>query len=116
MARSDLLISLIKADSSGDRRSFDATTEAIIAEERAKHHDVLAERLSKAFRQNGNGNRMPAPSLVPTGPLNRGKDFIFEIVPRRRLEELILSPLARQGIQELIEEQCRAPQVIGGTS
>jgi hypothetical protein len=49
MARSDLLISLIKADSSGDRRSFDATTEAIIAEERAKHHDVLAERLSKAF-------------------------------------------------------------------
>jgi hypothetical protein len=44
MARSDLLISLIKADSSGDRRSFDATTEAIIAEERAKHHDVLAEQ------------------------------------------------------------------------
>ena len=50
MARSDLLISLIKAGSSGDRRGFHATTEAIIAEERAKRHDVLADRLSKAIR------------------------------------------------------------------
>jgi SpoVK/Ycf46/Vps4 family AAA+-type ATPase len=110
MARSDLLISLIKAGSSGDRRSFHATTEAIIAEERAKRHDVLADRLSKASQQNGNGNgnRMSAPSLVTTDPLSRGKDFISEIIPRRRLEDLVLSPAARQGIQELVEEQHRA--------
>ena len=108
MARSDLLISLVKAGSSGDRRGFHATTEAIIAEERAKRHDVLADRLSKAIQHNGNGNRMPAPSLVASDPLSRGKDFISEIVPRRRLEDLVLSPTARQGIQELIEEQHRA--------
>src|ERR1051326_3531894 len=64
MARSDLLLSLVKAGTSGDRRAFQATTEAIIAEERAKKHIVLADRLSRAIQQNGNGTRMPAPSLV----------------------------------------------------
>jgi SpoVK/Ycf46/Vps4 family AAA+-type ATPase len=108
MARSDLLISLVKAGSSGDRRGFHATTEAIIAEERAKRHDVLADRLSKAIQHNGNGNRTSAPSLVPTDPFNRGKDFVSEITPRRRLEDLVLPATARQGILELIEEQHRA--------
>ncbi len=58
MARSDLLISLVEAGNSGDKRSFRSVTEAIIAEERAKRHDALAERLSKALAINGNGNSM----------------------------------------------------------
>ena len=40
MARSDLLVSLVKAGTSGDTRGFRSTAEAIIAEERAKRHDV----------------------------------------------------------------------------
>ena len=108
MARSDLLISLVKAGSSGDRRSFHATTEAIIAEERAKRHDVLADRLAKAIQANGNGARMPAPSLVTAESFNRGKDFISEVVPKRRLEDLVLSSLTRREIGEFIEEQHRA--------
>ncbi len=108
MARSDLLISLVKAGSSGDRRSFHATTEAIIAEERAKRHDVLADRLTKAIQANGNGGRMPAPSLVTAEPFSRGKDFISELVPKRRLEDLVLSALIRQEIEEFVEEQHRA--------
>ena len=53
MARSDLLISLVKAGSSGDTARAKSVTEAIIAEERAKRHNVLAERLSDAMRVNG---------------------------------------------------------------
>jgi SpoVK/Ycf46/Vps4 family AAA+-type ATPase len=108
MARSDLLLSLVKAGSSGDRRTFQATTEAIIAEERAKNHGVLADRLSKVIQQNGNETRMPAASIVTTDSLNRGRDFISEVIPRRSLEDLVLSDNTRQAINELIEEQHRA--------
>ncbi len=44
MARSDLLVSLVRAGTAGDERGFRTAAEAIIAEERAKRHDVLAER------------------------------------------------------------------------
>lgn len=105
MARSDLLISLVKAGTTGDKRGFSTAAEAIIAEERAKHHDVLADRLAKAIQPNGNGmHHVP----VAADRVNRGKDFIFEIAPRRRLEDLILPSAARQAVQEFIEEQQRA--------
>ena len=107
MARSDLLISLVKAGTNGDRRSFRTVTEAIIAEERAKRHDVLAERLSKAIQSNGGGiHSMPV--AAGTELVNRGKDFISEVIPKRRLDDLLLPRAARQGIDEFIEEQQRA--------
>ena len=112
MARSDLLESLVKAGANGDKRVFRIAAEAIIAEERAKRHDVLADRLLRAIQApngNGNGNGYHneshghAPDLT-----HRGRDFVAEVVPRRRLDELILPLAARQGILELIEEQQRA--------
>ena len=107
MARSDLLVSLVKAGTAGDRRAFQTTAEAIIAEERAKRHDVLAERLVKAIQPNGNGSGLfSAP--VAAEAVHRGRDFIAEVQPRRRLEDLILPAAARQGVEELIEEQRRA--------
>ena len=110
MARSDLLVSLVKAGNTGDRRGFRMVTEAIIAEERAKRHDVLADRLAKVIQPNGNGNGnvMQSSTVMPIDSLNRGKDFISEIVPRRRLEDLVLSPASRRGLEQLIEEQHRA--------
>jgi AAA+ superfamily predicted ATPase len=107
MARSDLLVSLVKAGTAGDKRGFQSAAEAIIAEERAKRHDVLAERLTRAIQANGNGNPMRA-MLIATDVTHRGKDFIAEVIPRRRLEELVLPQDARQSVDEFIEEQRRA--------
>ena len=107
MARSDLLVSLVKAGAAGDKRTFQSAAEAIIAEERAKRHDVLAERLVKAIQPNGNGNGLFSVP-VAADAVHRGRDFIAEVQPRRRLEDLILPVAARQGIEELIEEQRRA--------
>jgi SpoVK/Ycf46/Vps4 family AAA+-type ATPase len=107
MARSDLLISLVKAGTNGDRRGFRTVTEAIIAEERAKRHDVLADRLSKAIQPNGGGTPS-APRSVAADPVNRGNDFVSEITPKRRLDDLFLPRSTRQGVEELIEEQQRA--------
>lgn len=45
MARSDLLVSLVRAGAAGDRSSMTSTVEAIVAEERARSHHILADRL-----------------------------------------------------------------------
>jgi SpoVK/Ycf46/Vps4 family AAA+-type ATPase len=111
VARSDLLVSLVKAGASGDGRGFRSAAEAIIAEERAKQHGVLADRLTTAIHSNGNGNGSPMRGTLQAITSDhhfRGRDFISEIVPRRRLDDLILHPLAKQSVLELIEEQQRA--------
>ncbi len=105
MARSDLLVALVKAGTSGDRRAVRTATEAIIAEERAKQHTVLADRLTEAIQANGRGAYAIAPSSDSIG---RGRDFIAEIMPRRRLQDLILPGVCRSAVDQLIEEQCRA--------
>jgi hypothetical protein len=50
MARSDLLISLVKAARDGDQVLVRKTVEALIAEERAKKHEVLASRLAEELK------------------------------------------------------------------
>ena len=44
MARADLLIKLIEAGKTGDRELFKKVTESLIAEERSKQHNVLADQ------------------------------------------------------------------------
>jgi len=107
MARSDLLISLVKAGTSGDTRGVRSAAEAIIAEERAKRHSVLADRLVKAIQVNGNGHGAYGLS-APSDSAKRGKDFVLEVTPRRRLEELVLPDSSLKSVKELIEEQLRA--------
>jgi SpoVK/Ycf46/Vps4 family AAA+-type ATPase len=108
MARSDLLISLVKAGVSGDTRTVKRTVEAIVAEERAKQHNVLADRLEKVVESppmNGQSNV----ARVPAEATSRGaREFIAEITPRRRLDEIVLPDLTRLAATQLIEEQQRA--------
>lgn len=105
MARSDLLISLVKAGSNGDLKSVQSVAEAIIAEEKAKNHNVLAERLARALSVNGSGQR--SARILGNGHA-RNREFLLELTPDLRLEDLVLSDLNRQACQELIEEQLRA--------
>ena len=105
MARSDLLVSLVRAGAAGDRREVTTAVEAIIAEERAKQHNVLADRLTRALRSNGNGTRAGYTAPEPTA---RVRDYVAETTPRKRLEDLFLSDLCERACRELIEEQHRA--------
>jgi len=45
MARSDLLLQLVQSGSKGDQSLFKKVVEAIIAEERSKQHNSLADKL-----------------------------------------------------------------------
>ncbi|MFH5802770.1 AAA family ATPase [Alienimonas sp. DA493] len=107
MARSDLLLSLVRAGTTGDEGRFRRAVEAVIAEERAKNHGVLAERLDSALRsarpRSGHG-------LIPTGGLRAvdGADDLYEeITPRRGFDDLVLTADLRRSCDELIEEHHR---------
>ncbi|MGI2036189.1 AAA family ATPase [Rhizobium panacihumi] len=103
MARSDLLVSVVKAGASGDHSTLTATVEAIVAEERSKSHHVLADKLHRALQS------VP---VTPASELRRpnggGRDFIIESEPRTTLESLLLTLPAEQLTRQLTEEQRRA--------
>ena len=109
MARSDLLVALVKAGATGDRHLARTSAEALIADEKAKQHTILADRLTAALRTNLNGSHpaAPAPAESPArGPSTR--DLFVDRVPQRRLSDLLLPPVTRDACEELIEEQRRA--------
>lgn len=104
MARADLLLNLVKAGARGDQAQFRKTVEALAADERAKRHKILADRLIAQLQQDSNGRPKtlsPQPARALSGPL------VAEVTPSRRVEDLILSPEVEQAVHELIEEQHR---------
>ena len=104
MARSDLLVSLVQAGARGDTVQARTVAEQIIAEERRKRHEVLADRLTEAMgvgaRESGNG--------VFVGAVRQHGRFLTELAPRKRLSDLFLTDSTRRACEELIEEQHRA--------
>ncbi|HYD30296.1 MAG TPA: ATP-binding protein [Azospirillaceae bacterium] len=102
MSRSDLLIRLVEAGAQGDRPMLRRTVEAIVAEERAKQHHTLADRLTGALAgMDKVGPRAVAATYLP----DRVRDYIIEVPARRSLDDLILSEMARQACGEFIAEQ-----------
>jgi SpoVK/Ycf46/Vps4 family AAA+-type ATPase len=104
MARSDLLLSLVKSGVSGDQTLFRRTVEAIVAEERAKNHGVLADRLEEQLKRNGQpaGNGQP----IIAGPV--AHDLFYETTSERTLNDLVLPEQVRGACLELVEEFHRA--------
>lgn len=101
MARADLLLDLVDAERQGDRDRFRVLVEAVIAEERANQHHLLADRLSELLSTTGQGiSRDDRATAI--------RDLVLEAVPNRRLDDLQLAPVQHRVICELIEEQQRA--------
>ena len=106
MPRSDLLLSLVQASLSGDKRTVRSTVETIIAEEKGRQHRILADRLTRALYTNGNSGA-PLPASAPN-LAHRSRDFISEMTPRRSLDDMVLSDICRKAVDQLIEEQQRS--------
>ena len=104
MARADLILTLVKAGAQGDHATFQRTVEALAADERSKNHMILAERLLAQLRANDNGRNMSPVASATNSPSGLP---IAEIIPDRRLEDLILPKDVSDVISELIEEQHR---------
>lgn len=104
MPRADLIVNLVRAGSQGDQNLFRSTVEAIAAEERAKHHNQLADRLEANLRE---ANARPkAVEVVRSFDGGHG-GLLFEIEPRRTLESMLLPQDVLKASTELIEEQQR---------
>jgi predicted PilT family ATPase len=108
MARSDLLIALVKSSASGDRRLMKSAIEAIVADERAKQHNVLADSLIKAMNGLANGVGHVSHASTQEAQHTRGRDFLAETQPQRSLSELVLPDVVKLACSQLIEEQQRA--------
>lgn len=107
MAQSDLIIDLVKAGISGDQESVRVTAEVIAANERAKKHTIVAERIARALAA--------APKTNDRGPtkssalrVRDGFDGIQHRYPKRPMSSLFLERHTHTACQELIEEQGRA--------
>jgi AAA+ superfamily predicted ATPase len=103
MTRSDLLLSLARAGTRGDTSQARRTLEAIVAEERAKKHHILADRLA----ENLSDQTEQPPMLPPRGTERQSAGLWYEIDPRVRLDDLILPAHVRRACDELVEEQHR---------
>jgi hypothetical protein len=108
MARSDLLIDLVDAERRGDKARFRVLVEAIIAEERANQHHLVADRLSELITTVGSSELLARDDAAA-----RVGDLLLEIVPRRRLATLQLAPNVSTAVDELIEEHKRADLLRG---
>jgi len=107
MARSDLLLTLVRAGTAGDMPLFRNTVEALVAEERGKKHDVLADRLAQHLLP---PHQLPHSNGALNGSLNgyaKPSELWSERQPKRGFEELLLPDAVAQVIRELIEEHQR---------
>ena len=107
MARSDLLVELVKAGVSGDQASVRETAEAIAAEERAKRHSGVADRISKVLTS-ADRTGMAGQARHGGVRVRDGSGGIQRREPHRPLAELFLDRETRDACLELIEEQHRA--------
>ncbi|PNY34137.1 AAA family ATPase [Rhodopirellula baltica] len=96
---------------SGDRVRFRKTVEALIVEERAKNHGVLADRLGDLLTV---APQETATAATPNGQINgshsleaRVGNLYIEKVPERTLDELLLPSDVELIIKEVISEHHR---------
>src|SRR5690348_6789698 len=100
MARSDLLITLLRAGSTGNASLFRKAAEALIAEERSRNHSVLADQLAAELERRPslpNNGAGAASALIPASEL------FTERVPTKRLSDLVLDDFVSAQVVEVIE-------------
>lgn len=105
MSRADLLVSLVKAGSQGDQQLLRTTVEAMAAEERAKQHHQLADKLEANLRA-ANAKARSTAEVVRSFDGGHG-GLLYEVEPRRTLESLFLDTETLEACRELVEEQHR---------
>ncbi|MFJ4175307.1 AAA family ATPase [Microbacterium sp. NPDC089696] len=102
MARSDLLLAIVRSGAQGDDLAFRRAAEALIAEEESKRHGILASQLAEALT-----SRRPVSNVTQIARTEAVAGLIHERVPERRLMDLVLTAGVRAGVNELIEEHHR---------
>lgn len=108
MARADLMCELIKYGLINDTVNFKKAAEALCAEERAKQHTILANKIQDLLSmQKKQAIERNSTISVVRGGMNESNLF-WEKTPQKRIEDLILPQSVKDICQGMIEEQLRA--------
>lgn len=107
MSRADLLLQLVQSGSRGDRQLFKKVVEAIIAEERSKQHNSLADKLEENLNLYNFSSNTKA-FINGVSKADDSRNFLFEKEPTILLHDLVLNVKTKKHLEEFIEEQHRA--------
>nr|VFJ47815.1 MAG: ATPase family associated with various cellular activities (AAA) [Candidatus Kentron sp. DK] len=109
MASGKLLRQLIKSGAESNPDAFREASEAVIREERDKHHHLLANDLERILYGRASTTSRPFLSLVRQAPTDkeRGLPLLHIKEPVRRIEDLVLSDQNKSLIDEILEEHHR---------
>jgi len=104
MARADLLTDLVKFGMVGDKVRFRKVVEAVIAEERAKNHTVLAKTIEDLLRT------IPIERPISNGNAildQRISNLLNEVIPERSFDDLVLPKQVKDISSEVVQEHHR---------
>jgi SpoVK/Ycf46/Vps4 family AAA+-type ATPase len=108
MARGDLLVKLFRSYRNEDSASFLETANTIIDDERKKNHLPLATELSRTLNGAGMTKSFLPELKAPLTPLpkdsDRGVNLIDIRYPDRYFQDLVLSDMQIDPLQDLMEE------------
>ncbi|MDO6454395.1 ATP-binding protein [Neptunomonas phycophila] len=104
MAKSDKIISLVKAGVMGDKVQLKRVVESLIADERAKRHYIIADRLEQELLKLSTSNSVVD---APVAKDSRISALVDEVAPSLKFEDLILPSAIKESLTELVEEQSR---------
>jgi AAA+ superfamily predicted ATPase len=111
MARSDLLLKLVKAGSLGDKVFFKKIVESIIAEEKSKQHHILASLLEKELQAFISGEKASNPSNSLSNIFVRRSDqidsFLQSSMPKKSFDDLILNSKVEAELRQIVVEHQR---------
>lgn len=107
MARSDLIVDLVRAGVAGDQDLARTTAEAIAADEYAKKHTGVGDRIKRALEKTQR-NAAAHNSANAAPRVRDGSGGVQRSYPDRPISELMLNKSVRSACLELIEEQLRA--------
>lgn len=110
MARADLLLELVKSSFADNRYQLKKVVEAVIAEERAKNHLQLADKLQvelelalRAADKTMQGRNIAHAATAPIV-----NNFLQEVPVHRTFDDLVLPKEVREVAESFIEEQYRS--------
>jgi SpoVK/Ycf46/Vps4 family AAA+-type ATPase len=108
VARSELVKALLRSYGQGDDAAFQSAAEAVIADERKKRHDLLADELSAILAESHGGRSKRRPlqvsSLKPL-PKTRDDNSLLTIVqPRLTFQDLVLARSVMEVLDGVVEE------------
>ncbi len=103
MARADILLSIVKSAIGNDNLTLRKSIEALAADERAKNHHILSDRLIELLASQANQASKTTPFIQ-----NGTRDLVYEVIPEKRFSDLVLNQDILNICQELVEEHHRA--------